>query len=689
MKSYLLGIIIIGVSITANAQMYVGSAYYPERLSKERIDKDASLMQEAHLNLVRIGDFSWSALESEDGKFTFGWIDDALRILEKKGVQTLLCTPTAAIPKWMCDAHPDIMQKQADGRQKAYGRRRHACYNNETYRTYCVRIVRKLAERYKDNSAVIGFQIDNEMTTEEPYCYCENCRKGFVKWLEEKYKTVGQLNQSWGTTFWSETLNSFNQVWLPRKMDNPAIYLDYQRFVSDGTLDFFRLQRDEIKKIAPRMLCTTNVGGGGFVTTIDLYQLGKECDILAVDNYPINCTVENLYGNNIGQPFEPSMVSFALQQIRGGRKENIWVTEEQVGRTALTQREIVPDGIVRLWTHQQVAYGCNMSLFFPFRSFDSAHEHLMAGVIESDYVKRDKYREIQQTAREIQALYAKTGNLLPVARTAIIRDFDADWTFENGYTFCPDLKYLREVYAYYKAVRSCSVMVDMVSSDADLEQYDLIIIPYLTLVASEFSKKIEEKVKKGATIVMTCLTGVRDKEFHKFDGGVCQPLQRLAGIEIERQEALWGLKANTLNYADSTAMCKYWFDKIKPLQAVVLSRYNGKYFKDSPAITCNHIGDGKVYYVSTILEQKTINQLMKSVISGTSLRPIAYHLDSSIEIAELQGSNGDSYLYLINFSESSRQIALNYPGKDVITEEECKGTVSVDPMEYKVLRINK
>lgn len=688
MKFYILAIF-MGISMTTNAQMYVGSAYYPEQLSRERIEKDASLMQEAHLNLVRMGDFAWSALEPEDGKFAFGWMNNAIRTLAEKEIRTLLCTPTAAIPKWMCDAHPDIMQIQADGQRKVYGRRRHACYNNEAYRTYCIRIVRELAERYKDNSTVVGFQIDNEMTTEEPYCYCENCRERFVEWLRQKYKTIEQLNRLWGTAFWSETLNAFDQVWLPRRMDNPAIYLDYQRFVSDCTLDFFRMQRDEIKKIAPRMVCTTNVGGGGFVTTIDLYQLGKECDVLAVDNYPINCTVENLYGNNIGQPFEPSMVSFALQQIRGGRKENIWVTEEQVGRTALTQREIVPDGIIRLWTHQQIAYGCNMSVFFPFRAFESAHEHLMAGVVESDYVKRGKYREIQQTAQEAQALYAKTGKLLPVARTAIIRDFDADWTFENGYTFCPDLKYLREIYAYYKALRSCSVMVDMVSPDADLEQYDLVIIPYLTLIAPNFPKKIEEKVKKGATVVMTCLTGVRDKNFHKFDGGVCQPLQQLAGIEIERQEALFGLKSNTLGYADSTAICKYWFDKIKPMQATVLSRYNGNYFKGSPAVTCNHVGKGKVYYVATVPEQKVINRLMQSVISDTALKPIACHSEPSVEIVELQDSKGNSFLYIINFSGNMQQVVLNNMGKDVVTGEEWKGTVFVRPMDYKVLRIEK
>lgn len=54
------------------------------------------------------------------------------------------------------------------------------------------------------------------------------------------------------------------------------------------------------------------------------------------------------------------------------------------------------------------ATGLRMSFihFLPFRSFDSGHEHLMAGVMESDNVKRSKFYEAQQTAKELQEIYA-------------------------------------------------------------------------------------------------------------------------------------------------------------------------------------------------------------------------------------------------------------------------------------------
>lgn len=672
------------ISMSVSGQVYVGAAYYPDQATENRIQEDARLMREANFNLARIGDFAWSAMEPEDGNFAFGWLDNAIHILAQQQIDVLLCTPTAAIPKWMHDAYPDIMQLKEDGQRKPYGRRRHACINNEIYREYCVRIARILAERYKNSPSVIGFQIDNELATEEPYCYCPVCRDKFAGWLGKKYETVEQLNTAWGTAFWSETLTAFDQVWLPRKMDNPGAYLDYQRFNSDCTLDFFRLQRDAIKAIAPDIKITTNIGGSGFVNTIDMYKLGEECDVLAVDNYPTNCTLENNYGNNTGQPFDPAMVSFALQQIRGGRNEPIWVTEEQVGKTALVQREIVSPGIVRLWTHQQLAYGGTMSVFFPFCSFNSAHEHLMAGIVESDGIKRRKYNEVQQTAAEIQTIYAKTGLMIPTAKAAIIRDFDADWTFEVGYTFCPDIKYMREVYTYYHSLRAQSIMTDIISSSADLSNYDLIVVPYQTIVTPGFFGRLKERVKEGATVIITCLTGVRDNMFHKFSSFVESGLQELAGIEIEEQEALFGLKYGTIQYQDVIATCKYWFEKINLVTASELATFTGKYFKDSPAITYNAFGKGAVYYVATLPEQTIINRLAQDAIMKSSLQPVAKCANSLVEITELKATDGKEYVYIMNFSAERQKILLRKKVTDIITGKQYENSFFIDAMEYKV-----
>ncbi|WP_418458961.1 beta-galactosidase [Bacteroides sp.] len=690
MKKLLIScLVFLGGFISVHGQIYTGAAYYPEQTDKEQVEKDARLMKEAHFNIARMGDFAWHSMEPKDGVFTLEWLDHAIRTLSQHGIQSLLCTPTAAIPKWMHDAHPDIMIMGADGQRKPYGRRRHACLNNENYRQYCTRITRTLAERYKDNKSVIGFQIDNELATEEPYCYCPECLKKFQLWLREKYQTVEALNKAWGTVFWSETLDNFEQVWLPRRMDNPGIYLDYQRFYSDVALEFFRMQRDVVKAVAPGMTVTTNIGGSGFVTTMNLYELADECDVLSFDNYPVNVTLEHLYGNDIGHPFDPAMTSFAMQIIRGGKSRPIWVPEAQIGRTALTQKEIVKEGYPRLWNHQQLAYGCRLSTFFPFRSFDSGHEHLMAGVMESDNVKRSKFYEAQQTAKELQEIYAQTDEMLPVAKAAVIRDFQVDWTFENGYTFCPDLKYLREVYKYYHALRSQSIMADVISSQTDLTGYSLIVVPYLAIASPDFCKRLEEAARQGATILLTCVSGVRDIHLHKTDALVTTRLQQLAGIEVKGQEALFGRKSNTLTYGDQTGQCQFWFDQIEMKTASPTASFSGNYFKGYPVVTCNKYGKGIVYYVATVPEQSIVDKLMKEVVSNSSIKVPAQCNHPLVEIAELRDTNGKQYIYIVNFSDKDQTIEFKIPVLNIMTGKKYPVSASVKAMDYLLVQVNQ
>ncbi len=89
------------------------------------------------------------------------------------------------------------------------------------------------------------------------------------------------------------------------------------------------------------------------MSTIDLYQLCKEV-YMAVDNF-YNCTVRICMAKLIGNLLNLN-VSSCLTADSRWTEDNIWVTEE-TGRAPALQRVIV-GWIVRLWTLQQVAYGC-------------------------------------------------------------------------------------------------------------------------------------------------------------------------------------------------------------------------------------------------------------------------------------------------------------------------------------------
>ena len=86
--------------------MFLGMAYHPAYWPKERWPIDAQLMREAHIEAVRVGEFAWSRFEPTEGEFDFGWMDEAVGVFAREGIQTIMCTPTATPPAWLMQKHP-------------------------------------------------------------------------------------------------------------------------------------------------------------------------------------------------------------------------------------------------------------------------------------------------------------------------------------------------------------------------------------------------------------------------------------------------------------------------------------------------------------------------------------------------------------------------------------------------------
>ena len=98
--------------------MYFGVDYHPEQWvypysgTAERPEaaweRDVELMQNAGINVVRMGEFIWGLCEREEGKYDFSWLKRVMDLMGKAGIQVVLATPTAAPPVWLTRKHPEI-----------------------------------------------------------------------------------------------------------------------------------------------------------------------------------------------------------------------------------------------------------------------------------------------------------------------------------------------------------------------------------------------------------------------------------------------------------------------------------------------------------------------------------------------------------------------------------------------------
>lgn len=670
--------------------IYFGVSYYPEQNDSSQVESDAWLMQEAGFNVVRMGEFAWSRMERDEGQFDFDWLEYAVETLARHGIKSLLGTPTAAPPKWLTDKYSDICQIMADGRRREFGKRRHYCVNSEKYHYYTARIVTALAERFKNNPDVIGYQLDNEFMAEQPYCYCDACRKKFQEWLQKKFGAIEELNRRWGMSFWSQSYRDFDEVVLPKPDHNPSSLLDLYHFFSDSYLDYAKLQTDCLKKISPEKNVTHNVCSSGFVYLLDLYQLGAQLDVVAVDNYPFAWTLENEYGNSADREYHPAMAGFGLSMIRGLRRAPFWVTESQVGRTFRPRRGLTEPGIVRAWTHQEIAHGAKVVVWFHWRQFPAGIEHLLQAVLECDGKPRRRYFEIQRTVREIKAVAGEIENACPRPRVALLRDFNCDWAFDDGHTH-PDFRYQRHLYLYYRALFENHVNADVIHPAENLANYRLVLAPSLLVMDETRAGHLKNYVEQGGTLVLTVQSGLRnfDNAFHRQ--ALPAFMTDLCGLEIEEQNALKnqdtiGIAPVAGGFTKSRYECSLLFEIIKPTTARPMFNYTDLWFAGTPAVTVNQFGKGRVYYVAAVPSSEFIREFVGKILPECGVTPNLAASSSPLVESVKSISGNNEYLHLINYTRELQSVTLNDHYQNFSDSTAVSGKFELNPFDAVILK---
>lgn len=152
--------------------IHFGVDYYPEHWPRERWETDAELMQEMGVQVVRMAEFSWFKMEPREGEFHFEWLEEAIALLDKHGIKTILGTPTAAPPAWIIEKNPEIQPIDTQGRVRHFGGRHHDCQSNPTYRAHIKRFVTHMSQRFANNPGVIDGRLIMNWVILMGICVC-------------------------------------------------------------------------------------------------------------------------------------------------------------------------------------------------------------------------------------------------------------------------------------------------------------------------------------------------------------------------------------------------------------------------------------------------------------------------------------------------------------------------------------
>lgn len=631
--------------------MIFGADYYPEQWTPKDWEEDLLIMKDMGLSRVRLAEFSWALMEPKEGKFDFSFWLKILDLVHKHGMDAILGTPTATFPPWLAKKYPDVLQTR-DGILRGIGTRRQACFSSPNYKKAVTRIVTKMAQALGKHPAVVGWQIDNEIGHEgSDIDHSETSLKAFRLWLKAKYKTVENLNKTWGNIFWGIIFNDWNEIPIPGPHVsagyNPSMIQDFYRFHSDTIVDFVKLQTDIVRKFSPGRKLTTNLYPSPFLPVIDMSELFEHLDFVSWDNYPT-------WGDQ-AEPYPHPFVSAMHQYNRGLKNLPFTVMEQISGFQGHDLLGYLPaPGQTALWMKQAILQGADQIVFFRYRTARYGQEQLCYGILDHDKGLTERYFELQKGIDEIADIAEDFASEHFPADVAVLHDIENARNFKHqpissGLKFSPapfaQVGYDVEMATWFSCLKVLNVNAHfMPVSKADFSSYKMIVLPLYSMVNDSIVEKLQEFVRNGGTLVLGYRSGAKDLNSWMLDSQIPGPFSEMAGVKIRKFEAVGDRKVK-FRFRLLPGTCSKICEILEPTTAEVWARYTDgkKFYKGEALVTRNRFGKGNVIYIGSSLEPISFMLLYRRILRTAGIRFRFYGPD--VEKTVRKGKSNDYEIF--------------------------------------------
>lgn len=584
--------------------MNFGIYYYPEHWNSSEWERDIKNISEMGFQFIHIAEFSWIQMEPEEGKYDFKWLDTVLGLATKYKLKVVLGTPTSISPVWMGIKYPEIYVMNSNYIRAEHGTRGVQSLSNPVWRDFSKKIVTQMGQRYGNNPAVIGWQLDNEPEGREDYS--PSAQEAFRKWLEKKYQNIAALNQAWGTAFWSQTYSDFGQIKIYNANlvgwwgTNPHALLDFKRFSADTQAEFLDFQATILRSlISNNQYVTTNYTA---ITANADPRRTQKLDFNSFTSYP------NKGNANIGDKGfrlgDPKELSFALSFFKQ-EHVNSGIMELQPGYVNWGAiNPLLQPGTVRMWLYHCFGGNLSFACSYRYRQINYSAEQYHAGITKLDGLSLSQGgKDYKQTIDEMKILRkaynpeAKIPKAVQDRKTALLWNYDNYWSLgrQGQTTQWNTMQFFQK---YLEVVKSFGATADIVYENDDLTAYKVVIAPAFELVDSNLIQKWINYVKQGGNLVLTVRTGVKDRNGHIFSSGWGETIYPLIDAKISDFDHLPSNLEGKITGFGKTYSWNNWGDLLDANQKKnILATYADQFYAGKAAVVTNKLGKGTVTYI--------------------------------------------------------------------------------------------
>jgi beta-galactosidase len=649
----------------------LGCAWYPEQWPEQRWIEDLRLMQQANINMVRIGEFAWSRMEPSEGSFDLDWLEHAADRAAEFGMSVVLGTPTAAPPAWLTQRYPETLAIREDGRQATHGARCHYSPTSPVYRRFCQRIAEVMAQRFGHHPRIIGWQIDNEYNS---VSYDNETKRQFQGWLKTRFDSLETLAERWSTAYWSQDYSDWSQIPLPGRNHNPGLMLAFRQFMTNVYAEFQRVQVSAIRKHADSRQWITH----NFMTWndgYDHYEMSKDLDFASWDNYVPTGHLDYLANGAMHD------------LVRGFKRKNFWVMETQPGQVNWVDVNTALDrGEVRAMAWHAIGHGADAVSYWQWRSAPGGQEQMHGTLVAPDGKPRPVYHEISQLGLEMSKASSFLEGTAPSAQIALLQSYNDRWAIDMQ-RHHKDFDPIRHLLNYYKPLRILGHTIDIVQPGAPLSSYRLVVGPNLNIMDDVTAQYLLDYIHQGGHLVLGPRSGVKDAFNALLPSRQPGPLAETLGAQVEEYYALAQPIPVAGELGEGTA--GIWAEQLQidTPETRILLHYgpsNG-WLDGQPAAVTKAAGSGRITYIGAWLNTELMNRIATWLLEVSDVMPAWDRLPTGVEICR-RVRNGDELFILINHTTQPQNVALPEPFDDLVSGERYESALSLSSRGVAVLK---
>lgn len=650
---------------------------------------DLRLMKLANVNTMTVGIFAWSALEPTEGNYNFEWLDKIIDDVYNQGGRVILATPSGARPAWLSEKYPEVLRTNDRREKMLHGGRHNHCFSSPIYREKTQKMNYKLAERYGNHPALIMWHVSNEYSGD---CHCELCQENFRDWLKNKYKNIENVNKAWWGPFWSHTYTDWSQIESPSSIGENAVHglnLDWKRFVTDQTIDFYENEAKPLRELTPNVPITTNF----MADTDDLIpfqslnyeKFSKHVDILSWDCYPA-------WHNDWETTKDlATKVGFINDLYRSLKQQPFLIMEcTPSGVNWHNVNKAKRPGMHTLASMQLLAHGSDSVLYFQWRKSRGSSEKFHGAVVDHDNSEENRvFKEVSQVGEILDKIKEIKGSMKQ-SKVAIIYDWENDWALKDAQGFGKESRrYPQTLQSHYKYFWDKNISVDVVTPQQDLSKYSLVVAPMMYMMTEETMDRFRDYVKNGGVLVGSYLSGLVNETDLTYLGGWPKTLQEIYGIDVKEIDTLYPKDRNSIKFGNESFEVVDYCTIIEAKEAEVLAKYEEDFYKNTPAITKNNLEKGKAYFIGARTNQEFLSKFYDKIVKDLDINEVEDFISECGISIQIRENEDAKYYFVMNFTEEEKNIEIKGSYIDLILGKEAEILNIMKPYGVYVLKKNK